>query len=398
MNNVILKEVKPRLSAAVWTLDTKEYQPYVVVDENLEGTFRLERETNTLYDKKGKRINDYKGQQRPTVAPVKDLMRKFRADHPDLEIAGITSNENIFYNKPIVTVIRDRNGRYRVYHALGEKVDEGRNYPMYVIDVQGSAAIEINVRFQMDADQKYAKVFVNGKKKEIRWATTLQLMVNDAKFTPPDKDNGLAYFYDDLKHLFVLPTIEMKGYMSRGPAFMADQLLSQPELINKHFADPHAKLQFQLTYSKTDKDGKKLTVPVSREEAELLLEKSGYRKGEDYSFIKAPHAKEMILIRLKENGYPFHIIAQTKSHQIKEIAMRGDGDGRGTKGATIREAAKWLIKEGAIRAGIIDQGKTVYLNVKGKTYVEQQTDKDSGVHKAASIIIYAKKKGRLSKN
>ncbi len=383
---VVEKKVKLGLSAFVWTVNAQRCQSYVIVDEGLESTFRLDRETNTLYGQDGKVISFQ--QQRSVVSYVKNLKRRFEEHHSNLEIVALTSNENIFYNKSIVTVVRDKNGKYRVYRSLHENINAGRDYPMYVVFADGKGAIEPFVRFELDSDPRYVKVFINGKlRDDIRWATGMQLIMNDAEFTPPNANNHLAYFFDDPKHLFVMPKIAIAGYMSGGVFFMADQIVREPERINKYFTSPNMPQEFSLSYSEINTKGKKQVFWIQPDVAEALLKSVGYEKN-DYSFRRGENGKYILSIRLKENGYPFHIIAETKDHKIKEIVMRGESGGYGASGATIREVVRWLKKEVVLRAGIIDQGLTVQMTIGKKTFVRQILEPNKDEQRASSIIVY----------
>ena len=390
---VHVKEVKAGLLAVIWDVDIQKYQPYVVVDEGLEGKFWLDRETNTLYDREGKKITF--DEQRLMVAYVekeshlkKSLLQRFKEVHPDLEVVGITGNENIFYNKPVVTVVRDVDGGYRFYHALNSALKEGHNYPMYVVDANGSASIEPYVRFQFNEDRRPAEIYINGELEDIRWATGIQLIMDGGEFISPSDANGLVEMYDDPKHIFVMPKIPIPGYMSGGVFFMADQFVRNPERISRYFENPDKPQDFFLSYSITDVDGKKKEVGISSEALRPLLEGVGYH---EFTFWQDNHGRGIVTIRLrlKENGYPWHIIAETKDHRIKEIVMRGDGGGYGSRGATIREVAEWLKSENVFRAGIIDQGLTVRLTVGVKTFIAQKVDPQEGMQRASSIIIYA---------
>ena len=407
---VLAREVKPGLVASIWPVDMSSVRPYVVVDESLDGTFLLDRVTNTLFDKDGEKIPF--DQQRSQVAFVdreqegrKSLLGEFQRLHPDLELVGVTSNENIFYNKPIVTVIRDQKGRYRIFHALNEEIKQGVNYPMYVVRSNG-AGIEEHVSFRLDESGAYVSVFINGievkEDDNIQWATGIQPILNEQGFIAPDGNNGYDRLYDDPKHLFVMPKISIPDYMSGGVFFMADQLLL-PGRINRYFQDPDQPQDFDLSYSITDDDGRSIKLPLDQERLEPLLKDMGYRAGPGsphktkeplYWFREDGMGRKYLSLRLQENGYPFHIVAETKDHQILEIVMRGETiDGYGKGGSTIRETAEWLREQGVLKAGILDQGKTLRLTVGSKSFVKQTLEPE-GMQRAASIIVYARTKDR----
>ncbi len=103
-----------------------------------------------------------------------------------------------------------------------------------------------------------------------------------------------------------------------------------------------------------------------------------------------PKGNDKIEIRLKRNGYPWHIVGVTPDGMVKEIVIKG---GYGQRGSTVVEAAKFAKEQGLVRAGIIDQGTTIRLDVKRGNewhpYVKTTVDGENP-SKASSIIVYAK--------
>jgi transketolase len=385
--DVVKKEIPNdkgvKVPAWVWTFDPTQYRPFVIVAEELEDLFRLDRKTNRIFDKTGRPVG--KDELRSNVPLIEDLLGRFRKQHPDLEIVGVTGNQNLFYNAPVVTIVG-----HRVYHALNEDI-EGRDYPMYVVWPDGTATIEEHVRFELDQDGRSAGVKIDGEDKEIVWATGIQLILDEQGFVTPGKDNNLAYFFDDLKHLFVMPVFTKDDHgvdklMSDGIFFMADQILSDPQRIDRYFQNSEELQSFKLSATLILEDGSQKEWLIPPELLKDRLLRVGYEE-QDFSI-----EDDRVLIRLKENGYPWHIVGITADNQVKEIAITSDKK-YGDAGVTIRKVVQWLKTEKVVRAGIIDQGTTVLLKAGSVYYVDATVDgKSRDEQRASSIIVYAKTK------
>ena len=394
MESVKTFQYKPGVNVAVWTVDPNKYQPHILVSESLEGKlYPVDRRSNSLYwQENGSKDPLSKDEVRARVPLINDLKAEFLRHHPDLEIVATTGNENLFYNAPIVTVVGDR-----IYHAMGEEVS-GRKYPMYVIWPNGDATIEEDVTFDLVDEAKHSvQVYIDKKPVTVAYATTIQFIKKGQDFIYPTAENGLAYFYDDVRHLFSLPLFGkeyhgVEGLMSDGIIFMADQFLADRDRIARYFANPDIRQEFSLTSTLIDADG------IKREEG-WKVPSDVLRKrllGLGYSPDDFTIGQDEIFIRLKEGVYPFHIVGVTRDGMIKEIAVNGRS---GFEGVTIREAAKIAEDEGLVKAGIIDQGTTVRLDVNDWPFGNTNVDKDmaDGEH-ASSVIIYTRPKEANAKS
>lgn len=382
-SDVTVSEIKPGVRVTVWELDPRQYRPHILVAEELEDNlYPVDRTTNALYwkDDSGRKPATAKD-VRSKVPLVATLKERFFAKEPGVTIAAITGNENLFYNKPIVAVVGDK-----VYHATDERIDD-KDYPMYVVWADGRVTIEEKVRFKTRGERKEPDIIIDGVSVSVAYATVIQLIKNKDGFVYPDEKNGLAYFYDDVRHLFSLPKfsneeVGVDGLMSGGVFFMADQIIADRSRIERYFADPSARQRFDLAVALVDKDGKQIPGgwPVPPKLLADKLRALGYAD-DDFTI-----SGSEISIRLKENGYPFHIVGVTKDGRAKEIAIES---GYGENGISIREAAALAEREGLEKAGIIDQGTTVRLEVGGKTFAAQTHDKDDAQgSRASSVIVY----------
>jgi hypothetical protein len=363
------------------------------VAKNLAGRlYPVDRRSNTLYWQEGEfKTRLDKQAVRSRVPLIEELMNEFLREHPGSEIETVTGNENLFYNAPIVTLIGDK-----IYYAIGEDV-QARNYPMYVVWPDGRNTIEENVTFRfLGEDKQRVRVYVDGNTASVNYATVVQLIKNEKGFVYPNPQNGLAYFYDDIKHLFSMPFFGyehhgVSGLMCDGIFFMADQFLTDKTRINRYFAEPFTKQEFNLTAALIDRRGRELEGgwKIAPDLLRDGLSKSGYVPDD----FEIDSVRNVISIRLKESVYPFHIVGVTQSGKVKEIVVEGLS---GRIGVSIREAAKLSEKEGLVKAGIVDQGLTVRLDVDGEPIVKSMVDAADplGPH-ATSLIVYVKKNNQI---
>ncbi|MFA5391687.1 MAG: radical SAM protein, partial [Candidatus Omnitrophota bacterium] len=383
-------DYKKDVPVATLEIDPKVYQIHILVASELEGKmFPVDRRTNRIRYKDsvaGEVINV--GEDiRQKVPTVRALIDRFKTEHPAVQIFAVTGNENLFYNTPIITV----QGR-RLYHATGVDI-MGREYPMLVAWEDGSVTIEKHVIFEFeDYEKKIVKVLINGKEEVVRYATAIQLIRHGNGFVSPATQ---AYFYDDVKHLFSMPRFDTNdlsgmptGLMSEGVFFMADQLLADNGRHIKEYFDSQKPQEFNLQILLSGKNNQEIVKKVPARILEDKLLKLKY-KSDDFSINESAGT---INIRLRENLYPFHMMGVTENGLIKEIAINGIS---GLVGVTVREAADIAEREGLVSAGIVDQGKTVRLDVLedenfvpyGNAIVDRN-DKEG--QRASSLIVYAR--------
>jgi len=385
------KTLKPGVTLASIVIDPHQLSPHILVAEELQGRLHaVDRQNGNFIHF----INDQdqyiigENQVRTHVPRLSTLLDRFHQKYPDQEVMIKTSNENLFYNTPVVTVIG-----HKVYHAQGVDIEK-RIYSMYVIWKDGHISLENNVRFKyIDQENNLAKVFIAGQEAEIQYATLIILAGNAQGFQPPSTREQ-AFFYDDIRLLFSLPRLSHdedpqipKGVMSGGIYAFADQLLEKSgRRVNEYFSHPDRRQEFKLTAILTVFDGGKLArrhyqLPI--EILEQRLAGIGYTH-EDYTIDRE---KNTINIRLRQNGYALHLIGETNDGQFKEMVVNGSW---GPKGLPVSQTMD-MLKGDFKQIGIIDQGTSIRMEANGVLYAKPSFDKD-GMSRATSLIIYTKKR------
>ncbi|MEI6631204.1 MAG: DUF4922 domain-containing protein, partial [bacterium] len=395
---VTVKDYKgrPGVNIGIFEADPSAMQIHILFADELVGKLLpVDRRTNRVEFRDpvtGERL-DTMQDVRSKVPSIDELIRRFKLTHPDLSIVAISGNENLFYNEPIVTVCGER-----VYHAVGVDIT-GREYPMFVVWPDNRVSIEEHVTFKFsDNSRNRFIVFINNKEEKIHYATVIQLIRNEHGFVKPSRQ---AYFYDDVRHLFSLPGFRPEdkigipeGTMSGAVFFMADQLLANDRSkIKEYFESEDLRImqdfQLKIMFVNQESSEEYRDVP-----ADILAQKLltiGYTP-EDFII---DQERGIIRIHLRENIYPFHVVGLTQTGWVKEIAINGLS---GRRGVSIREAAELAEEEGLVKAGIVDQGTTVRLDV-GRLHLGNATvdngDKQ-GLERATSVIVYTVKDKNLS--
>lgn len=375
---------------------------HLAVDGNLSGKLHpVERaQGNMVYheDEKGEKTI---GHQKIHETILKENLKLIRSMLSEARIVvANSSNENLFWNKPVVTYLDGK-----LYYAVGERNNtEGRTCSMVVIWKDGQITIEESVSFKFkEEDGVESDIYIDGEiaTEKVSSATFIQLIKNEKGFVNP-KDR--IDWYDDLRHLFstarfTYEDIEAipEDLMSGGIFFGIDQMAKEDGSGNKlsvKAIDGPVEMGLFMDIQKADEKGaiesRHIEIPADLL-SERLIKKLGYETVSTEAEVKQKgqfcidETKKTIKIFFKENIYPWHIVGTTKDKEVVDIAIDGLS---GTSGCTIYEAFQLMEKLGVEKAGILDQGVSVRLTLGEEDHLIISEANSEKIPKASSIIFY----------
>ena len=369
------------------------------VDKDLAGKIsEIDRRTGDMKVKEGGSINgkshdEIRQQSMKNLEEIKGLIdEELSSEDGEKVLGGLSSAENLFLNRPVVSFI---NGEV-VYSmdTKGEFFDVEKGvHPMLVMWKDGRVTIRRDVSFVVEGERRGVNkaqmsiVKYDGKKKdvtgEVRAATFLQLIGWDNDEVDPAESDESLDWYDDPRHLISSALFEkdsdyldIKIQAGQGLFFGIDQLLADKTKF-KDAMKGAVELDLTLPLKEFDKESEEYETTVAKfsEELKRRLEALGYNeKGEgevldvqgDFR-INVDTGK--IRIYFKDNNFPLHIVGIKEDDTVIDMFIDAK---RQVSGVTVRNAFELMKQEGAMHAGIIDQGNTMQLVVDGETLFVQE--------------------------
>lgn len=286
-----------------------------------------------------------------------EYIKRYKADHPDREIAAVMPHGNAMTNDRFI-IFTDG----RLYYPRGERYGN-RTYSCFVVWQDGRVSIEY-LKFRKDnkvIDAKTGRDITS----QIVSAVYGQHIVKDGKM------QDLASFceeFDDLRQIFIYPRFQLRD--GRNLFFGMAAMHKKTVLFR------HALKGEEIEFSKDElmRNG------ISDEEFIARMAGEGYGKDE-YSI-----TGDKIKIRLRLNPYAHNLIGVKKDGSIVSITCAGDS--KRHVGITITDLQRLLVDEGVRDIILLSNGSDVQLlDGEGRTIIASENARD----RAASAILIVKR-------
>lgn len=310
---------------------------------------------------------------------IEDFKKEFKEENPDKEVIAILPNGNLFWNDWFTAYI---NGK--IYHRYGEPVEE-RVYTMLVVKKTGQVSIE-KIKLERGETDKIYEIKDDGTREnitdEVIYATYGQQIVENGNVVDIVREGQFDQF-EDLRHLLKFPRLKwndekkpidierilglkFKNKLGGSIYFGLSTLLDNKEMLRNALNGEEIEIPIKDELYKVLAERRAWDSEtgefVSKKEIEDRIDKYfdelvGYLRERSNS-AEIEHGKLKIILAI--NKYPHSVIGIDKSEKI--IIPKIFPGKQGRKGATIKNAAEYMINHGAYNVLLIANGGDAFFN------------------------------------